>query len=725
MSWTSDPELQQMFVTELEERCARLLEGARAMQAGAIDDELAGVMLREGHTIKGTSRVMGFEALSRAGQLLEQLWRRVQHGDTKASVSIGKALEVVAQAIPAAAVADPATGTPELIDAIGRLDAATRDVPAPVAEKAPAPLAPVAAEPHNVAVLEHAPPEVAAAPPAHQEAAHDPVSAEVIPLRPEAATGSRITDGSVNRQELGGLLGALESWAEVQTMAVNAGRLYRLINQIADLRNEIASVEAPDVGVAAGSGTMADLAKSMADLQHEALDLAAVPLTGMTNSLPQLVRYLAKKLDKDVRFEVVGDEGIAADRQVIDLISDPVRQIIVNSLRHGVEAASVRKRVGKPTTGSVAVTVAVKDGRLEIVVTDDGAGIDWEAVRAEAIERGMYPSYEGVDVERLRGVLFADGFSTVTPNELGGHGAGLSTVAHAVETLYGRIKLESKAGVGTTVTLTVPTSRALQRVVTLEHGDMRWAIPEAVVDEVIPTQGASIIGGAHGRVLEWHDRTVPMVALEDLIGTGGDADPSQILIVSHRLGEVAIAVEAVGDVREVAVKELGPLLSGPSHITGAALLGGGDVVLVLDAARFFEREADGTSEATDAGGRVLVVDDSSGARAVVSGALTSSGFSTSVASSVAEALDILQTEGADAIVVDFSMPQEDGIALIDQVRRHYADLPVVMLSGVATAEDQDRAQRAGVDAFFEKADFREGALAQTLREILGARGRAV
>ena len=147
-------------------------------------------------------------------------------------------------------------------------------------------------------------------------------------------------------------------------------------------------------------------------------------------------------------------------------------------------------------------------------------------------------------------------------------------------------------------------------------------------------------------------------------------------------------------------------------------------MLVLDAAQMFDRsQGSGTEAETSAAARVLVVDDSLGARAVVSGALASSGFTTSVASSVAEALEILSAEGADAVVVDFSMPHEDGIALVDQVRDRFADLPVVMLSGVATSEDQDRAQRAGVDAFFEKADFREGALAEALWKMLDSRGK--
>jgi two-component system chemotaxis sensor kinase CheA len=184
-------------------------------------------------------------------------------------------------------------------------------------------------------------------------------------------------------------------------------------------------------------------------------------------------------------------------------------------------------------------------------------------------------------------------------------------------------------------------------------------------------------------------------------------------------------VQRVHGVQEVAAKELGPILAGPSHITGAALLGGGHVVLVLDAAALVGRSKLAPPQVDmskpSPADRILVVDDSIGARAVVSGALASSGFTTSVAASAAEALDILGDQDIDALVVDFSMPQKDGAELVEEVRARGITVPIVMLSGVATEEDKTRSKNAGVDVFFDKADFREGALAETLREMLGRR----
>ena len=146
-------------------------------------------------------------------------------------------------------------------------------------------------------------------------------------------------------------------------------------------------------------------------------------------------------------------------------------------------------------------------------------------------------------------------------------------------------------------------------------------------------------------------------------------------------------------------------------------MGDGGVALVTDAGQLIER-ARNLPDALHGEAAVLVVDDSQGARAVISGALASAGFTTSVAGSVAEALEVLDEHDVDALVVDFSMPNADGVALVKEVRRRRSRIPIVMLSGVATEEDQTRAKRAGVDAFFDKGSFREGIIADALWELL-------
>jgi CheY-like chemotaxis protein len=229
----------------------------------------------------------------------------------------------------------------------------------------------------------------------------------------------------------------------------------------------------------------------------------------------------------------------------------------------------------------------------------------------------------------------------------------------------------------------------------------------------------------HTTVLERVDGDVPFASFADLMGLSSDAVPASIVVASSAAGPVALGVEEVVGVRRIAAKELGAVLADAETdlVTGAALLGGDQVALLVDPTRLAERQREAAIEAPALPpARVLIVDDSVGVQQVVSSALATSGFNTTVAASVADALGILQTGTIDAIVVDFSMPRADGVALAHMVRQRHGDLPIIMLSGVAEGEDVDRAREAGVDAFFDKSDFREGGLAEKLRELITARG---
>ncbi len=805
-----------MFLDEVTERSARLIEGGKAMQSGGVDEEMAGIMLREGHTIKGTARVMGFEAISDAGKMIEDLWRGVKSGEIEPYPNLGRCLVALSDTLEPATRADPDTGSPEMVDAMEKLNRATgymlgeqadasaappAAAPAPSPEPAPpepappqeptpppepapepgAELADVVQLPGAMTVEESTPPPPAARPEPEPEPEPAPVVAEpeqtappepvapppppvvtppppatppptpaptapvqATPERPEPAVdqapvartvpldqaGTRelaaddVTseDPELYGPDLGGLLGALENWASGQTIQVSAGRLYRLINYVASMRVELDSMlgemrYAPQVTLDMIE-RMTELVKATSALEMNAMELGAVPVRQMTNTLPQLVRYLAKKLGKEVRFEIQAADDLDVDRQVLDKISDPVRQLIVNAINHGIESPAEREAAGKAATGTISVSLARRGASFEIIVTDDGAGIDYAAVHQLAAAQGLIAPDSPIDVETLRPILFFPGFTTKAGDELNSVGAGLSNVADAVESLYGRIRIDSTDNTGTTVTLVVPTVRDLQRVLIVDSGGTRWGIPEAVIDAMIPIESADIRSVGDRDVVVVEGAEMPLAPIASVVGATDGRPPVQVVALSHRAGNAAVTVNEVFGIREVAAKELGPVVAGPSHITGAALMGGGDVVLVLDAGAVVQL-CQAVPQPIAPRARILVVDDSQGARAVIAGSLASSGFSTSVAESAFEALEVLSEQHIDALVVDFSMPAQDGVELVRKVREAGIQIPIVMLSGVAKAEDQQRAIDAGVNAFFEKADFREGALAAQLRELLG------
>lgn len=800
MTWTRDPQLGQMFREELDQRSSALAEGAVAYAARDFDASLTTDMCREGHSVKGTARVMGFETIGDAGALLEKTWRLIDGGNLEWDADVADALIVLAEALPESIDAAGITDTDELTFALQTLEAALEALgvppspsgapPAqaerrqPLADPVPFDVADVEQARASVAVGHETPEELSPAHvPGFGEDEDEPSTLDMLRAKAAQNTDSPARDGAtktatgqpgarpdkeqestpvprpstaaaspaagaaspprrrrsddlpvvdianlqsltvVDGFDVGGLLGAVQDWATGQTVTVGAGQLYRMINGVAALRVEAEAIlhKAQSSRVATGhdpgdlAGHLSSLVSELAALEQQSLDLTAVPIGSVLATLPQLVGFLSRRIGRQATFESTGGH-VRVDRAIIDAIGDPIRQLVVNSILHGIEAPDRRTSTGKPTTGTVSVDVEQLDGQIQVTVADDGAGIDWAQVGREAKDRGLVAG-DTEDPQELLPVLFSEGFSTAEQNEFGGAGNGLAATAGAIEALLGRMSLRSEAGRGTIARFTVPTTRALQRIVIVEDGGLRWGLPDTAIDQIIPLAQADVDWDAPQPKLRIRGATLPLYAISQVVG-GGTATLSEILVVSHRTGTAAFAVGRVDTVREVATKELGPLLQGPKHITGAALLGAGDLVLVLDPFELVERAEQGESSGTLNGPRLLIVDDSPGVRAVVTAALSSNGFVTSSVSTVAEALEHLAEHHVDAIVVDFQMPGEDGISLLRKVRANDPALPIVMLSAVADVEDQKMALESGANAVLEKSDLREGALAATLYHLI-------
>jgi chemotaxis protein histidine kinase CheA len=869
MDWQNDPELEKLFKDELDERSASLAEGAQAMMSGEVTSEIAGRMLREGHTIKGTGRVMGYEGIARGGETCEVVWRFIQQGDLETSSMLGRTLLLIAESIPPALGGDDAEVS-EAIEIVRTLivdPTMLEAIPVPLASDEPVSDETAALE--AVVVEENEPPlgSIELAPePAAEEAADEPVAEEPVtadvaesdsddgnddddafilkihadessdegvgettdtvddePLdeasveasvneAPVVETGVEhaaqaavvpegdpdeeplvfepgsngklatpsiayeivadagapstpertITAQSVPAQaadttpldepptltvvedarsalnpesnqayDLGGLVGAVETWATEESVPVNAGRLFRMINDVATVRIDIDSAVNQASQVIANmprgttSGAIEGLYESLKavhrasiQLESAALGLTVVPISSITSTLPQLVKYLSKKVDREVELVVEGEDTLV-DRQLLDRIGEIVRQLVVNAVTHGLEPRDARVASGKASIGRVRVVASRDDQHLQIAISDDGAGIDWAAVRDKAMESDLVGDDPTAD--DLRSALFSDGLSTnPDSSEFTGSGSGLGRVTDIVEEVFGSMTLDSEQGRGTSFVITMPAHRALQNAQMFTAGDRIWGIPGSSVVDVVSIPDLSIAVTEKGSSISFNGESVPYASFAFVAGLEVEGLPSQVMIIQSPTGLIALAVDDVLGTHEVATKDLGPLLSGSSVVSGVALLGGDETVMLVDAGRIAERLR--STEATSDGPvhKVLVVDDSQGVRQVVSGVLASHGFSTVAAGSVSDALAALSNNTIDGLIVDFSMPRADGVALVHMVRQRYGDIPIVMLSGVASDEDRSRAERAGVDAFFDKADFAKGALVETLRGLIEA-----
>lgn len=682
MEPSTDTELRELFREEVAERARRLVEAAEAMAAGSTDGWDVSSLARDAHTIKGSCRVMGYPAMAGAAEVLEHTWRRLEQGTEAPSSELGIRLRDLAQQLPPSVEAPPEAGSPELGPARERLEAA---------------------EP----------------------------AAMRTPVRPDP-------DPAVLRSEsldLGGLLSSLEEDVGEGTTTVETGKLYRLINRLAELRVEARVLEETldELGssprdrmetlLARWGQGVEGIGRTADDLQAQAVALAGVPLREITDTLPRLARYVAGKLGKEVRLELVGDDA-EVDRQVAERISDPLRHLLVNAIDHGIETPAERSEAGKAQTGTVAVRAQVTDGRFLLVVEDDGRGIDWETVDRMAGANGLVTGEAGE--EELVRALFAEGFSTSpSRTEFSGDGSGLALLAAAVDTLGGSVSVVSRRGEGTLVELALPAWRALQEAVLVRAGDHHWGIPRTAVLATLPVSEAQLVSRNGGPELLWGEQMIPAASLAAAVGLTDEDQAGTILVLSTRGGLLAVTVPEVLGSRQVATKSLGPLLGGAPLVAGAAVLGGGEIVAMIDPNRLVESVRRLGPALEGRRPAVLVVDDSAGVRRLMAAALAGQGFEPVVARDADEALEHLGLRRFDALVVDYSMPGPDGIQLAASARDLDPDLPIVMVSGVADREDQARARAAGVDAYFDKSDLREGALADTLHSLIGTRSASL
>jgi CheY-like chemotaxis protein len=280
------------------------------------------------------------------------------------------------------------------------------------------------------------------------------------------------------------------------------------------------------------------------------------------------------------------------------------------------------------------------------------------------------------------------------------------------------VSLDSETGKGTTVTMTLPLSMVLQNVVVVAEGDQFWGIPEASVEASMPISTAEFTGKNSVREVRFESAAVPCVSLSVAVGGEEPPDASEILVVNTRSGLVAVTVSEIIDRRRVAVKNLGPIIEGSGAIKGAALLGGGQVLVVLDP-DFLGVVSRHRPHLVDDKPRILVVDDSAGVRQLLSATLNGAGFEVEVASGAREAMLAMAREEFSAMVVDYSMPRSNGVELVRAMRAADVRIPIVMVSGVATQEEKDAAWSVGVDAYLDKFDLRQGVLTKTLRRLIG------
>ena len=703
MDLTSNPELQALFREEVGERALALSEGARAMAAAPLVPSEITDVRRDAHTIKGNALVMGFPHMASAAKSIEDFFRDVESEIYPQDATTAELIAAIADAFPAA-IDEELTGEPRILnDAAAafrrHIEGSGPDGPGSDNEPPVETISPEGASEHRDV---------------HDAGDISGIVDTVVPILAPI-------EPSLDSHDLGGLISSLASNLDGESTRVDTARLYQLINRVVEVRLDSAAIRKGLEGLRADAETgeavpqllrkwareleflVNSIEQSVSSLQADALDLASVPLSDATNSFDQLVKFLVRRTGKEVRFEISGDD-LEIDRQVVEVLREPLRRLVVNAVDHGIEMPSVRAQVGKPATGLVSMTAELADNVLRVAISDDGAGVAWDSISADE-ENATHEDL----VRKLMGLNVS---SLPEPGEISGEGDGLYVVDQAVRQLGGTVAIESSTH-GTTVVVTVPASLSLQEVLIVQTGTQKWGIPEVAVLDVVAANEDLVDG-----FVMYENERVPTYGFGSSVGVDDETDVTQAVVLDTGHGRLGLLVGSEFETREVAVKQLGPMLVGSPHLAGAAILGGDNVVVIVAPDELARRVMTQVTEPSVERPRVLVVDDSLGVRQLLGASLSSSGFEISTASSAMAAREELAKSTFDALVVDFSMPGHDGVELVSVVRAEAPNLPVVMVSGVAAPADQSRAFAAGVDAFLNKSDFREGVLASTLWALI-------
>ena len=472
------------------------------------------------------------------------------------------------------------------------------------------------------------------------------------------------------------------------------------------------------------------LARVTAPLAEQIHQARLLPFLEACEGLPRTVRDLTRAQHKDAQLVIEGADT-ELDRSIIDALRDPLLHLIRNAVDHGVELPERRLARGKSGRARIVIAAAVRGEVVEISVSDDGRGIDLHSVRERALELGIE---DPGDARSLLRLIFTPGFSTASAvTHVSGRGVGLDVVQARVEAMRGQVEVGEAAGGGARFTMTLPLTLTSMRVVFVRAAGDVLALPATHVLRMLRV-GPQDLRSIEGKeMLALDGAPLPVLSLGTALGAGTASTAvtrvPAVLIESGGRRAAFIVDELLGQ-QEVVSKPLGRRLGRMRWVSSATLLPNGRVALVLKPSSLIESaygeqrvpslaaRFEGDAKAVQK--RLLLVDDSVTTRTLEKSILEAAGYVVLTASDGSAAWQLLQEHGADLVLSDVEMPNLDGIGLARTIRgsKRFRDVPIVLLTALASEQDRERGLQAGADAYLVKGAFDQRALLETLRELL-------
>lgn len=465
-------------------------------------------------------------------------------------------------------------------------------------------------------------------------------------------------------------------------------------------------------------------------LQDKVRHVRMIPFQTLVLALERAVRDAARTQEKDISFFVQGGD-VELDKKVLETLKDPLLHLLRNAVVHGIEDEAGRLKRGKDSTGQIHLSVALKGSEVHITVRDDGRGFDLDHLRKIYQQRGG----EGAEAsdDEIISMAFLPGVSTATDiTTLSGRGVGLDVVRQQIEAIQGRISVSTNAGYGSSFNLVVPISLAMTRGLLVRAGGQHYGLPLLSVEKILEPKETIAVSGKH--MLRVNGTPLPLVSLSSLLeqpGSTEDENHSRLAIIMAVADQrVALLVDDALTEQELAIKPLSAPLKRVRNVAGAALLGNGDPVIILNPSDLI-RSAKGThllaapikriGEAAEQVSRqVLVVDDSITTRTLEKNILEAAGYVVYTATDGQEALKRLSETKVDIVVSDIEMPRMDGFNLTRTLREsnEFNHLPIILVTSLESESDREQGMMAGANAYIVKRGFDQAELLATIENLL-------
>ncbi len=765
-----DEQLLPIFLEEATELIAAINEQLRNWRAAPADHETLHALHRLFHTLKGSARMAGAMTL---GEITHAIESRVEQADKAGSApvelidDVETAFDAVIQIIerlqrgesleapvvtpaeePAGGMADtapPASGTIAAVEAAQPLAVAEAAMVDAGTEEAAAQKATLRVRADLIDQLVNEAGELSIA--------RARIEGEMIGLK------SSLLDLTENVIRLRRQLRDIEIQAETQMQSRTAQaderhagfdplefdrftRFQELTRMMAESVNDVATVQQNLLkNLDDANAAILAQARMNRQLQQELMSVRMVPFASQADRLYRIVRQTAKELGKRANLEIRGGQ-VELDRSVLDKIAPPLEHLLRNAVAHGLETRETRIAAGKTEIGEITLSLSQEGNEIILAMADDGAGLNFDRIRARGIEAGLITADEAADEGRLIKLIFTPGFSTATEvSQIAGRGIGMDVVKTDIGELGGRIEVNTVPGKGSTFRLYIPLTLAVTQALLVRAGTHAYAIPSSMIEQVLELKEAFLARIREAGEAEWLGNKYPYRFLPHLLGDTNALPEARrqywVLLLRSGAQRVAVQVDELRGNREIVVKNIGPQLARVVGIDGATVLGDGQVVLILNPVALASRARAAhledvvptalhapveVKEQVTTLPTVMVVDDSLTVRKITGRLLAREGYQVLTAKDGVDALEQMLDIIPDVLLVDIEMPRMDGFDLTRNVRgdEKLKHVPIIMITSRTADKHRNYAFEIGVNNYLGK-PYQEDELLKLVGEYTQAK----